>query len=325
MLYLILERESEFGYHSTYNTELRRYLDSHNIKFKEINLEKDYFCQTNLDSINSIQSSNEDIWLFSYAQNPLINKVLDKPGRKFAHIHGLEALLYEPAVLHGYRLYEEILLYYYDGLFVNSDYAYSVIKKSYPVAAAKTTVTGFPFDVSFAERFKHIEKNEKVIAFNQRFDMDKLHMLEVYICEELIDLGYTVMHICSKGEYERIQWDREAKNLLNEAVKMGVQVLVTKSKDDYFEKLAKAKFTITTSIADTLSICMLEAAALGSISIAPNIGPFPEYICPENLYRPFNVEQIIDIVKKCKNTSVNLAEYSPEKVFGIYMKCMGVI
>ena len=109
MLYLILERESEVVYHLTYNTELRKYLNSHSIKF------------------------------------------------------------------------EEILLHYYDGLFLNSDYAYSVIKKSYPVAAEETTVTGFPFDVSFAERFKHIEKNEKVIAFNQRFDMDKQHMLEVYI------------------------------------------------------------------------------------------------------------------------------------------------
>ncbi len=325
MLYLILESDNGSGYHYTYNNELRKYLQQNNIKFIEIPLESRHLCQTNLDRINSIKSSNEDIWLFSYAQNPLINIVLLKPGKKFCHIHGLEALAYEPAVLHGYRLYEEVLLYNYDGLFVNSKWAYSVIEKAYPGLASKTQVTGFPFDINFAQRYKGIGKDDKTIAFNQRFDMDKLHMLEVYICEKLIDLGYTVMHICSKGEYERIQSDRESRNLLSEAVKMGVQLLVTKSKDDYYEKLSRAKFAVTTSIADTLSICMLEAAALGAIPVAPNFGPFPEYIPSESLYKPFNVDQIIDIIRRGKNPRVNLERYKPDNVFGIYMKSMGVI
>ncbi len=325
MLYLVIEPDNGNGYHYTYNNELKKYLDLHNIQFMEIAVEKDYLCQANIDKVNSIQSKSDDIWLFSYAQNPLIEKVYLKPGRKFAHVHGLEALLYEPAVLHGYRLYEEVLLYFYDGLFVNSEWAYSVIKKAYPGLTAKTIVTGFPLDVSFAEKFKHIEKENKTIAFNQRFDMDKLHMLEIYLCEKLIDLGYTIFHICTKAEYERTQSERESKNLLIQAVKMGVQVLIAESKDDYYEKLAKAKFTVTTSIADTLSVCVLEAAALGSIPIAPDLGPFSEYIPAENLYKPFNVEQLIDKVMHENRVFVNLEKYSPEKVFGYYMKCMGVI
>ncbi len=325
MLYLVIEPDNGYCYHYTYNNELKKYLSLHNIQFSEVIIEKDYLCQANIDKVNSIQSKSDDIWLFSYAQNPLIEKVYLKPGRKFAHIHGLEALLYEPAVLHGYRLYEEVLLYFYDGLFVNSEWAYSVIKKAYPGLTSKTTVTGFPLDVSFAEKFKHIEKENNTIAFNQRFDMDKLHMLEVYLCEKLIDLEYTVFHICTKAEYERIQSDRESRNLLSQAVKMGVQVLVTESKEDYYEKLAKAKFTVTTSIADTLSLCILEAAALGSIPIAPDLGPFSEYIPAENLYRPFNLEQLIDKVKNENNVSINFEKYSPEKVFGNYMNCMGVI
>ncbi|ACL77099.1 hypothetical protein [Ruminiclostridium cellulolyticum] len=325
MLYLILDPDNELGYHATYNTALRQYLHSHNIEFTEINIDKDYLSQNNFDRINSIQSRSDDLWLFSYAQNPLINYMFLKPGKKYAHIHGLEASLYEPAVLHGYQLNESIVLYYYDGLFVNSNWAYSIMKKSYPVAAAKTVVTGFPFDIKFAERFRNIEKDDKTIVFNQRFDMDKLHILEVYISEKLIDLGYKVLHICSKNEYERIQWDRESKFLLKEAEKMGVQVLITNTKDDYFEKLARAKYTITTSIADTLSICMLEAGALGSILVAPNIGPFSEYINPKNLYMPYNEDQLIDIVQNCSNTSVDLEKYAPERVFEIYMKSMGVI
>ncbi len=324
MLYLILEKDNQSGYHLLYNTEIRKIFNDHKVKFQEIQLEKDYLSKTNLERINLVQSNNEDIWLFAFAQNPLIEKVFYKPGRKFAHIHGLEALSYEPAVLHGYRLFEESLLYYYDGLFVNSEYALSIIKNSYPGLATKTFVSGFPFDSGFAEKFKNIPKDDRVVAFNQRFDTDKLHTLEVYICDRLIDSGYSILRLCSKDDYERIQWDREARNLLSEAVKMGVQVIVTNSKDDYYRNLASAKFTVTTSIADTLSLCMLEAAALGSIPVAPANGPFKEYIDNKNLYNPYNIDQLLNIIEHSNKSAVDLEKYSPEKVFGIYMDSMGV-
>lgn len=324
MFYLVTQPDNEFSYQKMHNSTIRQYLNYLKILYREINLDADPFSRHNLSKINMSYSKREDIWFLTFAQNPLIDIISKKPGKKFAHVHGLEAGLYEPAVLSGCSLNEEQRLSCYDGIFVNSDWAYSVISKNYPHLAYKTFITGFPFNPGYMEQYKNSAKIDNFIIFNQRFSYEKLHILEVYIADKLIKLGYRVAHICSPIEYDRIQCDRESRVLLNEFSNKGLEVIVANTKNEYYEKLSKASIAITTSLSDTLSVSMLEAIELGLVPIAPDLGPFREYIHPDNLYRPYNIDEIIRKVAERPVRPHNIYKYNADNVMKIYLEKMGL-
>ncbi len=163
-----------------------------------------------------------------------------------------------------------------------------------------------------------------MIVFNQRFSIDKLHIIEVYLIDILISRGFQVLHLSSEESAKQIMSDRESRALLKRALKQGLQFQVCTTKDEYYRSLAKSSTLISTSIADTLSIATLEAAALDVVPIAPKWGPFPEYLNPENLYRPYNINQIIEMTASPPKNKVDLQKYKPEKVVDIYIKTMGV-
>jgi hypothetical protein len=319
----LTEPENEGGYFKIYNKSIRILLDKKETPYKELILQGNEI-NRNLSLMKEIKSDKNDIFLLSYAHNPIINFLKYLPGKKFAHAHGLEASIFEPAILLGYELNEEEVFSIYDGIFVNSSWARSIIIGKYPSLAGKIIVSGFPFDPDDLKEYKEIKKEENLIVFNQRFALDKLHIIEVYLGEILVKQGFKVMHLLPHDDILRIGRDREARVLYEEGTKRGLTFNSSKNKGDYYSKLAKAKYVITTPMAETLSLCILEGAALNAIPIAPDWGPFPEYLNPSNLYPPYNIDKILKILTNTHSFGVSFHNHLPHKVFNIYLDAMGV-
>lgn len=325
MLYFLTEQENEGGYFKIYNNNIRKLLNKREIPYKEIILYSNEF-NKNISLIKQLKSDANDIYLLSYAHNPIINYLKFLPGKKFAHAHGLEASIFEPAILLGYELNEEEAFSIYDGIFVNSSWAKSIIIDRYPAFEKKIIVSGFPFDPDDLKEYKSIKKEENLIVFNQRFALDKLHIIEIYLSEILTNQGFKVMHLLPQDDLIRIGRDREARVLYKEGMKRGVVFNSSKNKGEYYSKLAKAKYIITTPIAETLSLGVLEGAALDVNPIAPDWGPFPEYLNPTSLYPPYNIDKILNILTTNNYSfGVSFNNYLPHKVFKIYKDAMGVV
>ncbi len=325
MLYLVTQPDNEFSYQKMQNNSLRQYLKYYKISFREICLESTD-CITN-DTKNKIAlsySTPKDTWFITYAQYPVIDLISTKPGRKFAHIHGIEAFLYNPAVPLKYPQYQDTKLRMYDGIFVNSVWSHSLIAQSYPDIAHKTYISGFPINPRYFDPYRNITKIENLVIFNQRFSYKKLNILEAYLTDKLIGAGYRVMHLCSRCSYQELQNNIELRNMMNEYIKRGLELTVSSTERDYYEKLAHGSILITTAIWDTLSIETLEAIELGLIPIAPDTGPFKEYLHPDNLYRPYNVDDILSKVYARPVRPSNINKYYVNNVIKIYFEKMGL-
>ena len=322
MLYFVTEPETANNYFGTYHAALRSEFNKRSIPYREIALVGSPY--TLARTLSTVRSRPHDTWLMSYAHNPKIEYIAQKPGRKFAHAHGLEASLFEPATLEGYALNEARAFAHYDAVFVNTDWARDLVMVRYPDLNSEVVVSGFPFDPRLLEDFLHVPKIEDLIVFNQRFALDKLHVLEVYLAERLISEGYQVIHLLPRKSFDHIQGERESRVLFRQGKLRGLKFVINDTKAEYYENLARAQILITTPVADTLSVGTLEAAALGVIPIAPNWGPFPEYLRPGNLYPPYNVAKIMERVAKPPGCRVDWQQFMPEKVVDIYLETMGV-
>jgi hypothetical protein len=56
-------------------------------------------------------------------------------------------------------------------------------------------VTGFPHDFEQYSRYLKTEKESGLIVFNQRFALERLHILELEIARRLTKRGYRVKHL----------------------------------------------------------------------------------------------------------------------------------
>ena len=322
MLYFLTEPETENNYFGTYNAALRSEFKKRRIPYREIALYGSPY--TLARTLSTVRSRPHDTWLLSYAHNPKIEYIAHKPGRKYAHAHGLEASLFEPAVLEGYALNEARAFSHYDAVFVNTNWARSLVVKRYPGLSADVVASGFPFDPGLLHDFLHVPKTGNLIAFNQRFALDKLHILEVHLAEKLISEGYHVIHLCPRKSFDHLQGERESRALFRQGKLRGLEFVINDTKTEYYENLARAQLLITTPVADTLSVGTLEAAALQAIPIAPDWGPFPEYLPPGNLYPPYNIAAIMERVANPPGCKVTWEQFLPEKVVDTYLETMGV-
>ena len=321
MLYFLSEPERDDNYFRMYNQSLRGELKRRRIEYREISLANPFDAQVRM--LNTINSHPHDAWILSYAHNPIIRWIARKPGRKYGHAHGLEASLFEPAILEGYDLHEEEVFGMYDAIFVNSSWARNLVLDQYPRLTAEVVVSGFPFDARSLHLMCHLPKIKRLVAFNQRFSLDKLHILEVHLAEQLTAEGFQVIHLCSRNHINHIMTDQDARALYRQGQMRGLRFVINNTKADYYVNLSRAQVCITTSAADTLSVGTLEAAAMGVIPLAPDWGPFPEYLPRTNLYPPYNIDRILELVGDPPESELDFGKYDPTQVFDVYFRTLG--
>lgn len=322
VLYFLTEPETGGSYFGMYNRAVRSQLRTWAVRFEEIPLAEPAAAGGRIEGIDS---GDDDIWLLSCTHNPIGEQVACKRGRKYGHVHGLAASLYDPAVLEGYTLNEEQALGRFDAVFVNSRWARGLIEGAYPDLGCEVVVSGFPFDAYSLQRYRGQEKRRRMVVFNQRFALDSLHILEVHIAEILNRMGHETVHLVSGEAFRRNMRYRQRRVLMREGHRRGLRFVTSTTKAEYYRRLAGAGLMITTPLADTLSIATLEAAALGVTPVVPDWGPFPEYVPRANRYPPYNVDAIIRRVVEPPASTADFRRYLPSRVIHTYLVTMGVL
>jgi hypothetical protein len=261
-----------------------------------------------------IRSSAEDIWLIGWAQSELIELVAAKGGRKFGLVVGLTAGHLDPLALTRAAVNERRRLALYDGIFANSEWCKICICRAYPEVAARVVVTGFPFDYQALHTYLQQPKERDLVVFNQRFALEKLHILEIEAARLLSALGFRVHHLSGVTEERLLRGNPSLGPLLDGARQRGLQFIHNPDKHTYLSNLAKAATVVTTPVADMLPVALVEAIYLGTVPVAPRSLCFPEFVHPDNLYAPYDLMEIVDIVQRQPQRCHSIEQYAKEIV-----------
>jgi len=323
LIYFVTEPAGEGSYLHTFQRVVMGEFARLGIPFCHVPLRGPVVDEVNYRTIASVSATERDVWFFAYAHNPAVRFVALRPGRRYGHAHGLAALAYEPAVLAGFDLDERRTLSHYHGVFLNSEWALGAARTAYPDLAPRLHVTGFPLDIDALRAYRSARRRPGLVVFNQRFSLEKLHILEVAMSEWLLGAGYEVWHLLPEEEEARVLADREAGALYRAGKRMGMRFQVTRTKGEYYHLLAQASVVVTTSLADTLSVGTVEAIAMGVCPVAPRWGPFPEYVHADNLYRPFNLREALALVAAAPEREHEVDRFSGPAVVGRYLNLMG--
>ncbi len=272
-------------------------------------------------------SKPEDTWFISWAQSPAIELIKDKPGRKFGLVVGLTAMPYEPAVLQdsAETLREPQRLHLYDHLFANSHWCRQCLLNHYPDLQGRVSVTGFPLDFNIYHRYLNSKTDDDLVVFNQRFSIEKLHVLEVELARMLSACGYRVQHLTGVSPSRMKNTSSTMSKLLLRAENAGLNIIFNESKHQYHQRLARATVVVTTSVADMLPSSLIEAVYLGAVPVAPNHMCFDEFIHPDNLYSPYDIGEILSIIKSCPDRSHDIKQYEAASVVERFLHHMDII
>lgn len=324
MLYFIGYTDSPGNWTGNFTRAVREALKNKEIPFVEL---PPYDWYTNPNKINiekylAIDSNEDDVWFVGWAQSPVIEIIKDKKGKKVGLVVGLTAMPFEPAVLWEVEdtIREDIRLRIYDKILANSHWCNKCISNAYPDIKDKVAVTGFPIDFDTFNNLLNVPKEENLIVFNQRFNLEKLHIIEVDVARRLIKKGYKVQHLSGIPYEDLSNQAATTKSLIKIAKSIGMELLYNPTKDIYHKNLAKASVVITTSIADMLPSSLIEAVHLGAVPVAPNNLCFPEFIHSDNLYIPYDIEEIIRIVEEKPIRDHSIYKYDSKKVLSNILK-----
>jgi len=271
-----------------------------------------------------VRSTADDVWLIGWAQSELIELVAAKDGRKFGLVVGLAAGHLDPLALAGETVNERQRLGLYDKIFANSEWCKACISSAYPEIAGKVVVTGFPMDYRVLLPYRQVPKEDDLVVFNQRFALEKLHILELEVARLLAGQGFRVQHLSGLTEEELIRSNPALGPLLAGARQRGLQFVYNPDKHTYLLNLAKAATVITTPVADMLPVSLIEAIYLRAVPVAPRTLCFPEFVHPDNLYTPYDLTEVTDIVMSQLKREHQIGQYAREVVVGRMLAEMGL-
>ncbi len=263
-----------------------------------------------------IESTDDDQWFFGWAHSPLIELLAHKKGQKYGLVVGLTKLHFDPLIFTEAvsTIREERRLSIYDKIFTPSHWCKKSIIRAYPHLQKKIFCTGFPHSFSDYAIYSRLPKEQDLVVFNQRFSLERLPVLELETAKMLIKRGFRVEHLTGTAPETIKKTSPSLASLICEAEQIGLNFVYNATKDEYYNNLAKASVVITTSIADMLPASLIEAIYLGAVPVAPRAFCFPEFVHEDNLYTPYDLQEIIDLTEAKPVRKHEIAQYSNEVV-----------
>ncbi len=327
MLYFMGYTDNEGNWTGNFTRAMRNELNRRKIEYIELPPFDWYTANPPIEYYLSINSKKDDIWLFGWAQSPAMDYLKDKPGRKYGIVVGSTASPFEPANLWGTSSWcnERFRLGQYDKIYAVSNWCSNVITKAYPELQGRVEVTGFPIEYGIYDPYKQIKKIDNLVIFNQRLSTEKLHIVEVELSRRLVAKGFKVQHLSGTSREELAKQSSTLEALLKIMDNSGVEFIHNTVKETYHTNLAKATIAVTTSIADMLPNSMLEAIYLNLVPVAPRNLCFPEFIHKDNLYTPYDLDEMVEVIIKRPIREHPIMQFSKELVVEKYLKSMNVI
>lgn len=189
-----------------------------------------------------------------------------------------------------------------------------LVKDYYQLKNTKTI--GFPLDLIRYEKYKSVPKKKKIVV-SGHITPGKQFYLATYLLKDLIP-EYEVW-------FSVVEWKESAAGMwtqfynLKSFEEMGFKFrIVTETpgkttftgQEKFYEFISDASHVFTCSLADTISLPIVEGALCGAIPIVPNIksywGQFMDYI--DYGYDPFSKADIMDAITR----KTELWDVSPE-------------
>jgi len=320
LIYFVTYPGWQGHWHQNYNQAINNEFAKAGIDYRQVTIDwTSHDIHKKLQTIQNINSSWNDSWLLSTAQNPIIELLEHKPGYKFGHIHSLECYPFETAVLQGVSLEEPKRFGYYDRLFLSSQWSLENAVNHYPQYSTKFHYTGFPIDFKIYQPYRHHIKKKNLVVFNQRFSWERLPLIEIELARRLNEKGYEVQHLYAPGSIKNCF---QLQRFMEIGQNYGLNFVANHTKEDYHLNLSRAEFIITTSICDNLPLSLIEAIYLKAIPAAPRGMCFPEFVHQENLYNPYYLEEVISIVTERPEKEHYLEPYDKAKVIKKYLELM---
>ncbi|MCF6093316.1 hypothetical protein L1765_04810 [Microaerobacter geothermalis] len=247
------------------------------------------------NELKHTEAKETDVWFVAHPFHPAMRWIQSKKGIKMTRIAGTAANPYEIGVIYNQtnQKLEESHLSKFDLILTHSKWAHCLVISAYPNLAGRFALVGRPTDFSALTKYKNIPKQKNWIAFSQRFSYDKLFVIEMETTRRLREKGFQIFHLISDQMYHSLH-----PSLLKWAKLHHIQFLVNKNRDEYLTRLSQAEILITTSISDMLPMSLFEAIYLDVIPVAPQMMCFPEFIHPDNLYPPFDIDFMIKLAEK---------------------------
>ena len=326
MLYVIGYPESETNWTGTFMRALRKELLRLSVPFAELPPFDWRGPAAPLGTYLNVKSTPDDHWFLGWAHSPLIELLQQKKGQKFGLAVGMLANHFDPIIFTGQAeaMREKERLGLYDGIFAVSRFCRECLVDAYPSLENKVHYTGFPVDFGEYASYQGIKKESGLVVFNQRFALERLPVLELEVAKILSSRGFRVQHLSGATLDKLNRRSPWLSAILSEAGACGLEFVHNRTKDEYCRSLAKASAVVTTSIADTFSVAMVEAICLGVIPAAPAAFCFPEYVHADNLYTPYDFDEIMNIVLQRPQRHHRIAQFSAERVVGRMVAQIGL-
>jgi hypothetical protein len=297
LLCFLSEPERAGIYFDGLNRGIRLLLKERAIAFLEVPLSGD----TNMDySRVAAVAAPGCTWLLSDAAAPVVPLLGELPGRKAGHVHGPAAL---PP---GHLEVLDILLA--DSLLL--------------LPGRQVSPVAFPFAPPPPGR-KYARRAD-LLVFDQDFCADNLNVVEVFLFEELKETGFKVIHLSSAGSFREGCRDRETRALVAEAQRRGLRFFLHAVRREYTDVLSGASLAVSTALYGAPRLRSLEAAALGVRTLAPACGSFPRYLPPDQLYAPFNLNDIVNCARRLAAAGPSDLPFLSEAEADAYLALLGV-
>ncbi len=309
MLFFVTENTPQTRRLEIYQRTVREELRDRGIAYREISVTEGF----DGERLGS-KSNRQDIWFFADINNPFFSRTSTLSGEVLVSVHSPNHITERNIQL----------LKTCSKFFVDSSWSVKRICERYPVLGKKSVISGFPFSRCKLEDLDTVKTEEDLVIFNQHFCADRLHVLQVWLTQKLADENYRIHHLCHKNSLKEIWHDREARVLLREARKRGLQLVICNDDKQYYDHLTRGAILTSTWIHGGLSVGILEAAALGVTPLAPAYGPYLEYLPEQNLYSPYNLDHLMNKIYSPPPSPERLNLTNPATVVDTYIKAMEI-
>jgi glycosyltransferase involved in cell wall biosynthesis len=142
-------------------------------------------------------------------------------------------------------------------------------------------------------------KKKNVVVYSSRLDKEKNPFFMMQVAEKFLEEN-TVWewHVTTSGKSFRSMMPGVIDALESLAKRQPrFKLLSGLTKEEYYLELATCKIQFNSSLQDYVSWTVIEATAFGADIVYPNFRSFPEFIAADRLYKPFDVDSAIYVIK----------------------------
>ena len=133
------------------------------------------------------------------------------------------------------------------------------------------------------------------VIYSSRLDKEKNPFFMLSVAEQFLqELPAAEWHVTTSGKEFKSMMPG-VLDAMNELAKRQprFKLLNNLTKEEYYTELASARIQFNCALQDYVSWTVLEATTFGCDLVYPNFRSFPEFIPPDRLYTPFNVNSAV--------------------------------